>query len=235
MTLKIHNVEQGTPEWHEARRGVITASRIGTLLTDTGKTAKNDKTRRYVLDLLSERISGFVEEIPMTYSMERGHDDEEIARNLYSEKYDPVEKSGFVTNDKWGFTIGYSPDGLVGERGLIECKSMLHALHTEAIISRKVPVKFLAQIQCGLAVFDGGRDWVDYIGPPARGGGKIMVKRVWPDDVLQARLIEVAAEAEAEITRQYIAYGNALTDPDIRFIDMPRYEPENEQEIVIDG
>src|SRR3546814_1507000 len=61
-------------------------------------------------------------------------DDEIIARDEYTKHHAPVEQTGFITNDKWGFTIGYSPDGLVGDDGLIECKSRRQKYQVQTII-----------------------------------------------------------------------------------------------------
>jgi hypothetical protein len=54
--------------------------------------------------------------------MLRGQEDEIMAREAYNKHHAPVTDMGFITNDKWGFALGYSPDGLVGEHGLIECQ-----------------------------------------------------------------------------------------------------------------
>lgn len=233
MTLKIHNVEQGTPEWHEARRGVITASTIAALLTPTGKIANNDTSRRAVMNILAERITGCTDEIPYTRAMERGHDDEFYAREIYSQNVAPVTECGFMTDDRFDFTIGYSPDGLVGDDGLIEVKSRLHAIQVQSIIDQKVPSQYMAQIQTGLLV--SGRKWLDFISFPAMGGGKMMVIRVFPDPVYQALLVDAARTCEENIRDRLTDYEKALDNPSIKYYDTERREPEPEQEIVIDG
>lgn len=233
MTLKIHNVEQGTSEWYAARRGVITASAISTLLTPTGKIANNDTSRRVVFNLLAERINGCSDETPVTRAMERGHEDEFYAREIYSQNVAPVTECGFMTNDSFGFTLGYSPDGLVGDHGLIEVKSRLHALQIQTIIDQKVPSQYMAQIQTGLLV--SGREWLDFISFPALGGGKMSVTRVFPDPTYQELLISAARTCEENIRDRLTDYEKALENPMIQYYDAERRENEAEQEIVIDG
>jgi hypothetical protein len=122
--VKIHrDVEQGSIAWHALRAGILTASEMKTIITPTLKIASNDKERAHLYELLAQRVTGYVEPHFESYDMERGKFDEEHARAKYSEEYAEVEEVGFITNDKLGFTIGYSPDGLIGDDGLLEVKS----------------------------------------------------------------------------------------------------------------
>lgn len=125
-----------------------------------------------------------------------------------------------MVEDCWGFKIGYSPDGLVGDAGLIECKSRAHGLQFQVICSRDVPAEYMAQIQTGLMV--SGCKWLDFISFPALGGGKMMVKRVYSDADYQALLVEAAAQFETRLTEQHTEYLEALNDPALRFIDVER-------------
>ncbi|WEQ51175.1 YqaJ viral recombinase family protein [Komagataeibacter oboediens] len=230
MALTVYeDLEQGTDEWLQARCGVLTASVIGQLITPTGKVADNKIVRRLAADLLSQRITGVVEEIPQTYDMQRGHEDEIEAKIAYAGKIAPVKEIGFMVEDKWGFKIGYSPDGLVGDDGLIECKSRAHGLQFQVICSRDVPAEYMAQIQTGLMV--SGRNWIDFISFPALGGGKMMVKRVYTDAEYQALLIDAATQFETRLAEQHAEYMEALKDPTLRFIDVERRAME--EDIVI--
>ena len=133
MTIQYHyDIEQGTDEWHDIRRGKITASSIKAMLTSKLAIADNETSRRAVLKIASERISGFTEETGTTFSMSRGHDDEVMAREIYSDHRDHVTECGFVTNNDHGVMICCSPDGLVGDYGGIEVKSRLHDLQVNA-------------------------------------------------------------------------------------------------------
>src|SRR3546814_11524267 len=104
------------------------------IVTPTLKAANNDKTRTHLYELLAQRVTGYVEPHYISDDMLRGMDDEIIARDEYTKHHAPVEQTGFITNDKWGFTIGYSPDGLVGDDGLIECKSRRQKYQVQTII-----------------------------------------------------------------------------------------------------
>ena len=225
MTIKIYeHIEQGTEEWHEVRRGVITASKVGAMLTATGKIANNATSRRAVLELASERLSGFTEETAITYAMQRGHDDEALAIEVYSEKVAPVRRVGFVTNDEYGLLIGCSPDGLVGEDGGVECKSRLHAIQLQTIIDGVVPDEFKVQVQFSMLV--SGRPWWDFMSVPAFGGGKIMLLKVEPDQSMKSLLIDAAHECERRVQAAMTEYQNRIADGSLRLLDMPRREPE---------
>lgn len=179
MTLHIYNdIEQGTEEWFAARCGVVTASVIGQLITaKTFKPAENDTARALTLSLVAERITGHVEPVIPSRDMERGTLDEPYARDIYSERYEPATEVGFMVRDFDNYKIGYSPDGLVGDNGLIEIKSRKQKIQLKAFLDDAVPAENLAQIQTGLLV--SGRDWCDYVS--YSGGMPLYVKRVYPD------------------------------------------------------
>jgi hypothetical protein len=178
MTLTIHtDIIQGSDEWHNQRRGIVTASVIGKLITPkTVKPASNPESRSLTMLLAAERITGWTDPTYISDDMWRGIDDEPIARDKYAEHYAPVVAAGFMTEDRFGFTIGYSPDGLVGDDGLIEVKSRRAKTHLATILADEVPLDNMAQLQCGLLV--SGREWVDYVS--YCGGMPLYVKRIQP-------------------------------------------------------
>ena len=163
MALKIYDqLEQGSDEWLEARRGIVTASTVGQLITpSTVRPANNDKSRALRDTLIAERITGWVEPVYVSADMMRGQEDEPVARDLYREHYAPVEEVGFMRMDEPGFTLGFSPDGLVGSDGLIEIKSRKPRAQLQTILYDTVPPFNRAQLQAGLLV--SGREWVDYV------------------------------------------------------------------------
>lgn len=204
MSLKTYpHIEQGTPEWHDLRRGMVTASVIGQLVTaKTLKVAANPESRALAALLVAERITGFTDPTYTSDDMERGWEDEPRAIEKYSEHYAPVTTTGFMVRDDWGFSIGYSPDGLVSTDGLVEVKSRRPKKHLSTIVSGEVPAEVMAQIQCGLLV--SGRDWLDYIS--YAGGMPLWVKRVWADErwheaIVQA--VEAFEQAAAEMADKY--------------------------------
>lgn len=178
MTLiELPDLIQGTDEWHDQRRGIVTASVVGRLLTSTGKVASNDTSRTLVAQLVAERITGWTDPVYVSDDMLRGHDDEPRAVDVYAEHFAPVTATGFMVRDDWGFSIGYSPDGLVGDSGLIEVKSRRAKKQLQTILDDAVPAENYAQLQAGLLV--SGRDWLDYVS--YAGGMPLYVKRVFPE------------------------------------------------------
>ena len=194
MTLEIFNdLEQGTDEWLAARRGIITASVVGQLITaKTIKPAANDTSRALAMTLTAERITGHVEPVFPNADMERGTLSEPYARDIYAEHYAPVTEVGFMVRDFGNYRIGYSPDGLVGEDGLIEIKSPRQKKHLATILADEVPLEYMAQCQAGLLV--SGREWIDFIS--YNGGMPLWVKRVEPDLKWQAAIKEAAQAFE---------------------------------------
>lgn len=136
-----------------------------------------DMARSLTLLLVSERITGHVEDTFVSDDMIRGQLDEPLARAWYSKAHAPVTEVGLMVDDRWGFKIGYSPDGLVGDDGLIEVKSRRSKKHLATVLADEVPAENMAQIQCGLLV--SGRKWCDYIS--YSGGMPMWVQRVAPD------------------------------------------------------
>lgn len=179
MTLKIYeDLEQGTPEWLAARCGIVTASVMGQLITpSTVKVAKNDYSRGLTATLVAERITGHVEPMQVSQAMMRGTLDEPYARDAYSEHHAPATEIGFMVHDFGKYRIGYSPDGLVGDDGLIEIKSRAQKKHLQTILADEVPLENMAQIQTGLLV--SGRKWLDYVSFCS--GMPLWTKRVYPN------------------------------------------------------
>ena len=190
-----YSIEQGTPEWLEARSGLVTASTVGKLVTPTGKIANNDTVRQMAFQLASERITGRTEPTPTSYHMERGHIEEVFARELYQDNYEPVSTCGFITSDEMGFTVGYSPDGLVGDDGLIEIKSRMAKFQVQTICSGEVPKEYMLQLQFGLMVT--GRKWIDFV--QYSNGMPLFVERVGPDQIMFETMQEAVSLFEDRV------------------------------------
>ena len=210
----INNVEQGSDEWLAMRRGMVTASVVGQLITaKTIKPAANDYSRALTLNLVAERITGHTEPVFVNADMMRGNMDEPIARDLYSGYKALAVEIGFMVRDDWGFQIGYSPDGLVGDDGLIEIKSRRAKKHLSTILADQVPIENMAQIQAGLLV--SGRDWLDYVS--FSGGLPLYVKRVkpsgrWFDAIVEAVAMFETNAAEMATTFAERTAGMPLTE-----------------------
>ncbi|MEW6626552.1 MAG: lambda exonuclease family protein [Pseudomonadota bacterium] len=189
------SLQQGSDEWLQMRCGLLTASEMKLIVTPTGKVANNDKVRAHAYELAFQRLTNYVEPQYISDAMLRGQEDEIYARQAYHEHHAPVRETGFITNNRWGFTIGYSPDGLVGDDGLIECKSRCGKYHVQTIAQDYPPEEYHLQLQTALLVSE--RDWIDFIS--YCGGLPVYVKRVEPDPDLQASIIEAATAFEQRV------------------------------------
>jgi predicted phage-related endonuclease len=198
MTITYHtDLIQGSEEWMNARLGILTASEMKNVLTPTLKTANNDKTRQLTWELAAQRISGYTEPQYIGDDMLRGYADEMLAREKYAETRADVQEVGFITSDALGFVMGYSPDGLVGDDGLIECKSRRQKYQVQTICEGAVPDEYVLQLQTGMLIT--GRKWIDLIS--YRGGLPMFVQRVLPDPVMQAAIVSAATDFEAKVVR----------------------------------
>ena len=204
MTLQVFTeLEQGTDEWLAARCGIVTASVVGQLITPkTVKPAANDTSRALAMTLTAERITGYVEPVQPNRDMERGTLSEPFARDKYAEHYAPVDEIGFMVRDFGGYRIGYSPDGLVGDDGLIEIKSPRQKKHLSTILADEVPLEYMAQCQAGLLV--SGREWLDFVS--YCGGMPLYVTRVQPDEKWHKAILEAVAGFEESATQMIEAY-----------------------------
>ena len=176
--------------------------------------ADNETSHGLITTLAAERITGDVEEVPMTRDMWRGVESEPFARDAYAAHNDvEVREVGFMLRDFGGFTLGASPDGLVGEDGGIEIKSPRAKTHVQTILADEVPAHYMAQVQAFLLV--SGREWCDFVS--FSGGMPLWTKRVTPDPAWQTTIHAATLAAEAairDITTRYEAatVGLPMTD-----------------------
>lgn len=205
-----HNMAQGSDEWYAARCGMLTASEMKLIVTPTLKAASNDKERAHLYELLAQRITKYVEPSYQSSDMLKGYEGEIIARQLYAEQRAPVQEVGFVTNDKWGFTLGYSPDGLVGADGQIEIKTRRQKFQVQTVIedvaNGTMAAEFLVQVQTGLLVTE--RAWCDFLSYSP--GLPMIPIRVFPDAEVHAAILDAAKAFEARIAERAAQYHAAL-------------------------
>ena len=199
---------QGSGEWIAARCGLLTASEMKLIVTPTLKPASNDKERSHLFELLAQRITRYVEPTYISDDMLRGRDDEIEARALYAQHYAPVEEVGFITRDFGDFKIGYSPDGLVRDDGLIECKSRRQKYQVQTIVSGDMPDDYLMQVQTGLLVT--GRKWCDFI---SYSGGLPMIPiRVLAEPRMHEAILEAASAFETRLAKAHATYLAAVVE-----------------------
>lgn len=203
---------QGSDEWLAARCGLLTASEMKLIITPgTLKAASNDKERAHLYELLAQRITKHVEPHFISDDMMRGHAEEVEARMLYAKHYAPVTDMGFITNDKWGFTIGFSPDGLVGDDGIIETKSRRQKYQIETIVDHvrlnTAPPEHVIQVQTGLLVSE--RKWCDF--NSYSDGMPMATIRAEADPKIQAAIVAAATAFEAKVEEKVLLFAAALT------------------------
>ena len=153
-------MEQRTDEWFEARLGKVTASRIYDVLSKT-KSGYSATRKNYMAQLLCERLTGNREESFKTAAMQRGNNIEPKARARYMlETGELVEETGFINHPTINMS-GASPDGLVGEDGLIEIKCPNTATHLEFLRTKTPKPEYLLQMLWQMACT--GRKWCDFV------------------------------------------------------------------------
>lgn len=164
--------------------------------------SNSDTAKALTHALVAERINGFTDPMRINDDMWRGIADEPIARDHYNEHVAPVTECGYITRTDQGVTIGYSPDGLVGDDGLIEIKSRRPKAHLRTILTDAVPAENMAQLQTSLYV--SGRRWVDYVS--WCGGMPMWVIRCYPDPDWQHAIAAVARDFEATAAEMLATY-----------------------------
>ncbi len=152
-------IEQGTPEWHELRRGKVTASRVADILAKT-KTGPSASRQNYLIELALQRTTKTIQPSYTNDAMAWGTATEPQARVAYEVKTGNfVDQVPFIDHPTIeGF--GCSPDGLVGD-GLIEIKCPNSATHWEYFKYNRPPQKYVIQMQAQMAVT--GAKWCDFV------------------------------------------------------------------------
>jgi putative phage-type endonuclease len=194
-------IEQGTDGWFAARLGKVTASRVADLMAKT-KTGPAASRQNYLAELVCERLTGRRSEGFVSRDMERGKALEPDARRGYEALTgEIVTEAPFVDHPTIPM-FGASPDGFVGDTGLVEIKCLNAAGHIEALKSGP-PTKYVIQMQVQMLVT--GRAWCDYCAfhPDFPEHLQLAVSRVLRDEKHQAE-IETAvraflAEVDAEV------------------------------------
>jgi len=153
-------IEQGTPEWHELRRGKVTASRVADILAKT-KTGPSASRQNYLIELALQRITKTIEPSYTNAAMEWGTATEPQARVAYEvNTHNFVDQVPFIDHENIPW-FGCSPDGLVGKDGLLEIKCPNSATHWEYFKSKEPPKKYFIQMQAQMSVT--GAKWCDFV------------------------------------------------------------------------
>lgn len=197
--MEVFDVEQGSEEWFVLRRGLLTGSRLGKIITPkTGKLSAQANT--VMAELIAEPMEpdsgGF-----STYWTERGILMEEEAALWYEFQNNVVtDRVGFVKN----LGAGFSPDRFVGDDGMLEIKCPKGSTHVKYLLSGELPDEYKAQVHGGLIICE--RKWCDFVSyhPEFRP----LVVRVEPDDYTETMrlviedFIERLEEARREVLNE---------------------------------
>jgi putative phage-type endonuclease len=189
----MEQIDQGSEAWFQARLGKATGSRIADIIAKT-KTGYATSRENYMAQLVCERMTQKVAESYSNSAMAWGTETEPLARAAYEVKTGlTVDQVGFVDHPTISMT-GASPDGLVGESGMIEIKCPNTATNIDTLLSNKVPTKYLTQMTWQMCCT--GRHWTDFVSydPRLPENLQLFIKRVEYDP-------KYASELEQEVIR----------------------------------
>ena len=155
--FNFHDVEQNTEEWNSLRSGRITSSSLSKFMAKFGK-AFGEPAKKYAVEIALSQITGSCPSYGYSNDhMERGHEEEPLARMAYENEY-------FCTVDNGGFfereDIGCSPDGLIGSDGVLEIKSAIPSIHYARIAKQSYDSAYRWQLAGNLKFT--GREWIDF-------------------------------------------------------------------------
>jgi putative phage-type endonuclease len=208
----MEEIVQGTAAWHQVRLGRVTASRVADVIAKT-KTGYAATRANYAAQLITERLTGLPTEGFTNAAMILGTETEPEARAAYEFNcVASVVEIGFVPHPTIGET-GASPDGLVGDEGLIEIKCPNTATHIETLIGGAVPGKYITQMMWQMGCT--GRKWCDFVSydPRMPESMRFFCRRVERDDAMIA-----------ELEREVIAFLNEVRGKVVEL--RRRYDPQ---------
>ncbi len=197
-------IEQGTPEWFAQRLGKVTASRVADIIAKT-KTGVAASRGNYLAQLVAERLTGQAADSFKSGAMQHGTETEPMARMAYeTETGQMVTEVAMIQHPKIEMA-GASPDGLVGDDGLVEIKCPNTSTHIATLMADKAPSGYMAQMQWQMACT--GRAWVDFVSfdPRMPEDMQLFIKRVPRDEKLiaeyEAEVIKFLAEVQETVDK----------------------------------
>jgi len=208
-------MEQKSPEWFAARLGKATGSRIAEIVAKT-KSGDSASRGNYMAQLVIERLTNKQEESYSNDFMDWGNLQEPFARAAYEAATNVlVDEVGMITHPRIEMS-GASPDGLVGDDGLVEIKCPKTATHIETLLSKTVPGKYNIQMQWQMACTD--RSWCDFVSfdPRMPEGLQIFLKRVPRDDALIKTLEDEVIKFLKEVDSKLEQLTNQLKEANVQ-------------------
>ena len=159
-SIQILDCEQRSPEWIAERIGKVTASRICDVLAEIKK-GEAASRRNYRAEIVIETLTGLPADNYVSKEMQWGIDTEPFARAAYELEKDVMVSTVGFANHLAIPRFGASPDGLVGEDGLVEIKCPNTATHLDYLLAGVVPAEYQPQMLVAMACT--GRDWCDFV------------------------------------------------------------------------
>lgn len=208
-------MQQQSDEWFEARLGRATASRFKDVMTMI-RSGESAARKNYRAELVAERLSGAREEGFTSSAMQWGIDTEPTARIQYMlASENDVEECGFFAHAS--LMAGASPDGLIGEVGVLEIKCPNTATHIETLKTGRIPYQYYWQVVGQMWVT--GRQWCDFVSfdPRMPINAQLFITRLERDEdkirELETAITEFLAEVDREeqFIRQYNGTPNEVT------------------------
>jgi putative phage-type endonuclease len=194
--MKIYNIIQGSPEWFNMRVGKVTASHAQAI----GNNGKGLDT--YLLEVVSEMFSSAQKDQYSNEHTERGNELEPLARSMYElQKNVEVEEIGFAEYNDF---VGCSPDGLVGDDGMIEIKCPDDKTYFNLLMNENIDSSYIWQCQMNLLILE--KKWCDLIFYNPNFEKSMKIFRLKPDKEMFSKLKEGFAKAEKEIIRMISKY-----------------------------
>lgn len=197
--------EQRTAEWFAARLGKVTASRVADVIAKTKSGEYTAGRDNLMAQLAIERLTGQAQESYSNSYMQWGTEQEPFARAAYEiATGQMVEECGFVPHPMIE-NAGASPDGLVGDDGLVEIKCPNTATMIETLLTQKVPSKYITQMQMQMACT--GRLWCDFVSfdPRLPAKAQLWVKRVPRDPEfilkMEVEIVKFLAELDGKANK----------------------------------
>ena len=194
----LQHIPQNSDEWLKARLGKITASKVAEVLAMT-RNGPSERRSKYMWQLVSERLTGDFTRTYTNDAMLWGIENEPLAREFYEAMNDvSVEQVGLYVHPRFDFAAA-SPDGLVGDDGLLEIKCLTSVNHFKAIYDNEPPKDYLPQVHWQMACT--GRAWCDLTLFDPRVPLKMQLKvfRIERDDAEVTRLEEAVEAFNQEI------------------------------------
>jgi putative phage-type endonuclease len=189
-------IAQGSPEWFAQRLGRVTASRVADVVART-KSGWGASRANYMAQIIAERLTGIAAESYTNAAMQWGTDNEAYARSAYEFYQDSaVAEAGFIEHPSIAMS-GASPDGFVGNNGLVEIKCPNTATHIDTLLGGSVADKYIVQMLWQMACT--GRAWCDFVSfdPRMPEEHRLFVRRVSRDE---DRIAELEKEVRVFLT-----------------------------------